>query len=64
MTYWFELLKDEEVIAKALETFKQKTGYDYSKNCAGDPLGQRLDDASFGNLKVFWAKVKAEELNK
>lgn len=61
MKYWFELLNDEEVIANAKQSFKAHSGYDYSPNCAGDVLGQRLDDAQFGQFKIFWAKEKAKE---
>lgn len=59
---WFELLNDTDVIAKAKQSFKDHNGYDYSPDCAGDALGQRLDDAQFGTYKTFWAKEKAKEM--
>lgn len=57
---WFELLNNKEVIQKAKQSFKEHNNYEYSENCAGDPIGQRLDDAQFGQFKMFWAKELAK----
>lgn len=58
---WFELLDNEKVITLAKQSFREHNGYEYSDECAGDPIGQRLDDAQFGRFKAFWAKEMAKE---